>query len=86
MQLLTGKLPTLTDSFSNRKYLLLPSHIGTFDVISGLCSVKLSYTLLEKLYLSREQELNLQPADYKSAALPIELSRHIFELLLGEAF
>ena len=26
--------------------------------------------------LSREQESNLQPADYKSAALPIELSRH----------
>ena len=50
MQLLTGKLPTLTDSFSNRKYLLLLSHIGTFDVISGLCSVKLSYTLLEKNY------------------------------------
>ena len=50
MQLLTGKLPTLTNSFSNRKYLLLPSHIGTFDVISGLCSVKLSYTLLEKNY------------------------------------
>ena len=38
------------NSFSNRKYLLLPSHIGTFDVISGLCSVKLSYTLLEKNY------------------------------------
>ena len=27
--------------------------------------------------LSREQELNLQPVDYKSTALPIELSRHI---------
>ena len=26
--------------------------------------------------LSREQESNLQPADYRSAALPIELSRH----------
>ena len=48
MQLLTGKLPTLTDSFSNRKYLLLPSHIGTFDVISGLCSVKLSLYIIRK--------------------------------------
>ena len=34
--------------FSNRKYFLLLSHIGTFDVISGLCSVLLSYTLSEK--------------------------------------
>ena len=25
----------------------------------------------------REQELNPQPTDYKSVALPIELSRHI---------
>ena len=29
-----------------------------------------------RILLSREQESNLQPADYKSAALPIELSRH----------
>ena len=72
--------------FSNRKYLLLSSHIGTFDVISGLCSVKLSLYIIRKELLSREQESNLQPADYKSAALPIELSRHIFEPLLGEAF
>ena len=34
--------------------------------------------------LSREQESNLQPADYKSAALPIELSRHRQENFNGQ--
>ncbi len=30
--------------------------------------------------MSREEDLNPQPSDYKSLALPIELSRHIIEI------
>ena len=75
MQLLTGKLPTLTDSFSNRKYLLLPSHIGTFDVISGLCSVKLS------LYIIRKRTLTHIVMSVGMERL--ELSRHYWHQILS---
>ena len=36
---------------------------------------------------SRRQESNLQPADYKSAALPVELRRRFFvEMVAGDGF
>ena len=36
---------------------------------------------------SRRQESNLQPADYKSAALPVELRRRFFvEIVAGDGF
>ena len=39
------------------------------------CSTKLSYAKIDIIWSCRE-DLNLQPTDYKSVALPIELRQH----------
>ena len=41
----------------------------------GECSTKLSYAKINIIWSCRE-DLNLQPTDYKSVALPIELRQH----------
>ena len=48
------------------------SHACAYDPKSYM-----STNSITRAYLSREPESNRQPADYKSAALPIELSRHL---------
>ena len=86
MQLLTGKLPTLMNSFSNRKYLLLPSHIGTFDVISGLCSVKLSLYIIRKRTITITVSWPTKTSARRVVSVGmerLELSRHYWHQILS---
>ncbi len=42
-----------------------------------------SYVAIAKKLWCRLEDLNPQPTDYKSVALPIELNRHINEIILS---
>ncbi len=56
--------------------------------IVGLLSTQNKKTRMENLHTDfdkcRPEDLNPQPTDYKSVALPIELGRHIFICFLDK--